>query len=265
LIKIAHIVNPVTKPKGTELQIAQPITFETMRRAKEESEGVELFSAQFKEDHKYIPSWLVKTPDLRLSTKMFTTPLFRRKLPLIREILDRLYQASNADYFIYTNVDIALQKNFYNRVREMIEHNLDAFIINRRTINTKYRHVTQLSQMYELKGQKHKGFDCFVFKREMYPKFYLANVAIGLRGIGAAMCRNLERFSLGYHVFRREFLTFHIGDRQQWRNNRVGNKYNMNEYHKVIKELKKVKYACIRDGDRSMWDRIPEELTEQPK
>ena len=53
MITIAHIINPVKVPITSDLYYAQPITFETMRIAKQYVEGkieVHLFSANFLED-----------------------------------------------------------------------------------------------------------------------------------------------------------------------------------------------------------------------
>jgi len=37
----------------------------------------------------------------------------RRKLALIKDIMDILYESGGADYMIYTNADIPLQPYFY--------------------------------------------------------------------------------------------------------------------------------------------------------
>jgi hypothetical protein len=61
------------------------------------------------------------------------------------------------------------------------------------------------------KGKKHPGFDCFVFKRELYPKFCLENVCIGVPYIEITLSQNLFCFARNPKVFTDEFLTFHIG------------------------------------------------------
>ena len=51
MLKIAHIINPIEVPTTSDLYIAQPITFETMRIAKEfAKDEVELYTAQYQED-----------------------------------------------------------------------------------------------------------------------------------------------------------------------------------------------------------------------
>ena len=52
MLKIAHIINPAKIKKTSDLYLAQPVTFETMRIAKEfakDNVNVDLFSAQFSE------------------------------------------------------------------------------------------------------------------------------------------------------------------------------------------------------------------------
>ncbi len=77
-----------------------------------------------------------------------------RKLPLIKDILGRLYDASDAEYFIYTNVNIGLMPNFYVAVNAIIESGYDAFVINRRTISLRCREsgieVPPLPQMAQV-------------------------------------------------------------------------------------------------------------------
>jgi len=110
-VKIAHIINPVKVEKTSDLYVAQPITFETMRRARDFAAGrveVTLYTAQFKEDREFIPSIFNKTRDLERSVLDLGTFKIKRKLPILKDILDRLFQASDADYFIYTNTDFGL-------------------------------------------------------------------------------------------------------------------------------------------------------------
>ena len=110
--KYAHIINPVAVCNKSDLFIAQPITFESMENARRFSETcieVDLLSAQYPEDKKMVPEYFHLTPDLQSSVLDKGSFKTRRKLPLIKEILDRMYDASpDAEYLIYTNVDIAL-------------------------------------------------------------------------------------------------------------------------------------------------------------
>ncbi|MBI1286623.1 MAG: hypothetical protein GC178_03500 [Flavobacteriales bacterium] len=132
-------------------------------------------------------------------------------LPLLFDILNRAYSESDADYIIYSNVDIGVQPHFYETVLELIDQGFDAFMINRRRIPAKFHSVEEMEQMFAEKGLKHPGFDCFVFKRELFPKFSLENVCIGVPYVEMTLSQNLFCFAQNPKVFTDEFLTFHIG------------------------------------------------------
>ena len=150
---------------------------------------------------------------VNLSRDVTDLQTFSRKmnLPILKDILDRLYNESDAEYLIFTNVDIGLQPHFYEQVLEIISSGHDAFIINRRRIPAKFHSVDQLVEMFNEKGLKHPGFDCFVFHRDLYPKFALSDVCIGVPFIGITLAQNLFCFAQNPKVFTDEHLTFHIG------------------------------------------------------
>ena len=109
MIKFGHIINPVVVNKSSDLFAAQPVTLETLKAAREFAEGrvnVELYSAQYPEDLVLVPEGFKLTPNLDRSILDIAEFSIKRKLPLITDILNRLYDASEADYLIYTNVDM---------------------------------------------------------------------------------------------------------------------------------------------------------------
>ena len=95
--KIAHIINPFNANPSSDLSTAQPITFESMRRAKEKAKDlveVELWSAQYLEDRNMIPEGFHATRDLDrsvLDLGTFEKPL---KLPLIGETRNNQIQGT---------------------------------------------------------------------------------------------------------------------------------------------------------------------------
>ena len=267
-INIAHIINPVIVNNSSDLFIAQPITFETMRAAKEFAKNevdVSLFSAQYAEDYPIIPDFFSKTVDLDRSILDMGSFNKQRKLPLIKDILDRLYAASDADYLIYTNVDIALQPHFYVAVKKIIEFGYDAFIINRRTISKKYTKIDQIPFMYAAVGDGHPGYDCFVFKRNLYDKFYLGNACIGADWIGKIITANLVCFSNKFNPFKDLHLTFHIGDDQAWKNNGF---VDYDRFNKVQLEdvLNKISNTKMDDNEliASFWKKLNHYHQKQP-
>lgn len=228
-LNIAHIINPVKVDRVSDLFTAQPITFETMKIAQETAKNevnVSLYSAQYHEDESIIPDYFTKTPNLERSVLDLGCFKKARKLPLIKDILDRLYQANpEADYLIYTNADIALQPHFYIEVTKLIDQGYDAFVINRRVIDKKYTKIEEIPLMYPEKGKSHIGHDCFIFKRSLYPKFELGQICIGMPLIGRALYVNCVLNSTNFEEFKNLYLTFHIGNNWTW------GKKIFNDYH----------------------------------
>ncbi len=105
-MKIAHIINPVKVPEDRDLSWQQPITFETMRRAKVLSSAIELeldielVATLYPEDKGYGIEDFIKTEPLEMSVLDVQSFRIPRKLPLFKEILQKLYDTSDADYFI---------------------------------------------------------------------------------------------------------------------------------------------------------------------
>lgn len=232
MLKIAHIVNPVMVDESSDLFVAQPITFETMRVAQRSAAGlvdVALFSAQYAEDDAIAPSDFLKTPHLKHSVLDVATFQQSRKLPLIREILDRLYTSSDAEYLIYTNVDIGLMPQFYSAVNQIIHLGYDAFVINRRTLPTTFTEIQQLPLIYAQAGEPHGGHDCFVFKRELYPRFDLGTACIGAGRIGKILFLNLIYHAAQFAEFKDLHLTFHLGDRRIWKSTQFSDYFLHNE------------------------------------
>ena len=253
LISFAHIVNPFKASDGSDLETAQPINFESMRIASSTSQGetlVTLMSAQYPEDIAAVPDYFHMTENLTdsvIDQANFKTPI---KLPLIKPILDRLYNESTADFLIYTNVDIGLQPHFYQRVSELIASGYDALIINRRRIPAKYLSINDLPEIYQDPGKSHPGFDCFVFHRDLYPKFQLASICIGVPYIGITMAQNIFALANKYRLIEHEHLTFHIGMEVFRRRAPLEYvQYNKHEFYKAMNALrphlsvKKLPYA----------------------
>jgi hypothetical protein len=229
---IGHIVNPVAVKRSRDLYTAQPITFESMKIAKEYARGevdVRQYASFYPEDERIVPPYFEKTPVLQRSIGDIKSFKVRKKLPLIKDILDRLYEACNADYFIYTNVDIALMPFFYLTVKKIIENGYDGFLINRRTLSQEYHSIDQLPLMYADFGETHPGHDCFVFKREIYPWFILGRSCPGVSRFARFLMANIIAFSQRYMEFKQLHATFHIGDDRNWN----GPDYNEYYYHHV--------------------------------
>jgi len=245
-LSVAHIVNPVKVGKNSDLYIAQPVTFASMEAARRFSShevDVSFFTAQYPGDRSIIPGGFVPTPDLEqsvLDIRDFNIP---RKLPMIKDILDRLYDitAEEHEYLIYTNVDIGLQPYFYRTISTVAARGYDAFIVNRRTIPDTYRHPGELPLMYGEVGGPHKGWDCFVFKRSFYPRFRLGTACIGADWIGRVLITNMAVLARRFRIFTDLHLTFHIGNAKSWNVDAYSDylAHNRDECRKILEEFER--------------------------
>lgn len=242
--KIAHIINPVIVGKTSDLFFAQPITFETMKIAQQFAAGqveVKLLTTQYPEDRALVPKGFTMVPDLERSVLDSGHFEIKRKLPLVKDILDRLYEAApEAEYLIFTNNDIAVMPYFYTSVNVLLEVGYDALVINRRIISDEYRCLEEIPLMYAETGRKHEGHDCFVFRREAYPQFKLGQICVGIPLIGRVMVWNLYCFAQRFKEFKRQHLTFHLGDPvMKWQQGGQADyvTHNQREMYKVREEL----------------------------
>jgi len=244
-IKIAHIIHPVIVPPTTDLMIAQPITFETMHMAREFAGNrvdVELYAVQyFDEERIPLPGSFIRTRDLTRSVGDVANFRKKRKLALIKDILDILYESNSADYLIYTNADIALQPFFYLAIAEIILQEHEAFIINRKTIPGHYKNAEDIPLMYAEVGESHPGWDCFIFKRDLYPRFMLGQACIGTDWIGRMMIANMAPLAKRFRVFKDLQMTFHIGDERTWGSDDFSDyaAHNKEECRKTLLEFDK--------------------------
>jgi hypothetical protein len=218
-VRLAHLVNPFAAPPGSELARAQPITFETMRRARAfagAAARVELFTAEFPEDRAVAPADFGRTPELTRSILDLGRFEKRRRLPVLRDLLDRLHAASDADYLVFTNVDIALMPHFYLWVARRVLEGVDALAINRRTISGRFTAVDELPLMYAELGEPHPGHDCFVWRRDAYPRYRLHDVCVGTIGVGKALVVNQLCTGPRWQEVTDAHLTFHLGAERAW-------------------------------------------------
>ncbi len=239
-IHLAHLINPVRFPLAAELAETQWLTFESMRRAAAEARHaarIDLLTAQFPEDHEIIPDYFTRTPDLDRSVAdlhRFSVP---RKLPLLADLVARLFSSSTASHLIYTNADIIVHPSFYLEVVARIRSGLDAFIINRRRVPARYRAATDLEDIYAMRGAPHPGFDCFVFDRSLYHRFQLGHVCLGIPFVEMTFSQNLFCHARRFELFADDALTFHVGMEIFKKRDPEYVAFNKAEFWKVIRIL----------------------------
>ena len=232
-MKIAHVLNPFKcgKNNPSYLYYAQPITFKSMHNAqleaKNENIDVELYATNFPEDDEIIPDYFIKLPHLKKSTKkLFPNISGKKKLPIIQEILNLTFKHSDADYIIFTNTDIGVQKNFYIFVSNLIKkNNFTSFIINRRDIRKRNNGIRlthkdeHMDIIYNIakSGKKHPGKDCFVMSRDLIKKINLNNLFTGYPPWGNTLHIKLSRISKKHKIFFNLKITFHLGSDKAWK------------------------------------------------
>lgn len=235
-MNLAHVINVFNAAEGSEHAIAIPIVCESVKIASKNSHyNVELIGIATNDDISLIPSFFNHKITLKRSVSNVGTFSQPEELPLISDIIDAALNSSDAEWIIYTNSDIILHPTFYDFVSKQINSGLDAFIINRRGISTKYNSVAQLDEIVEQQGVSHPGFDCFIFKREIANRLELGNICVGIPHIEKAMLLNLIAHSNKFKLFDEEYVTFHIGEtvlknwgpKEYWA-------HNKREYNKVV-------------------------------
>ena len=227
--KIGHIINPFVcaKDNPSYLYYAQPITFKSMflsqQEARKDKIDIELFTVNFPEDDLIIPKYFTKLPHLKKSTQSeFPEISGKRKLPIIQEIFDSILKNTDVDFIIFTNSDIGVQKEFYKKINELItKDNLKSFVINRRDALPKFKDQHRLTEddlevIYKEKGVRHIGKDCFIISRKILSDINMNLMFTGYPPWGNTLFEILKSKDKGFKIFKKEYLTFHIGSDNTW-------------------------------------------------
>lgn len=219
-IRLAHVINIFGAPAGSEAQHIQNITLESLTRAKEatgEGVEVELLSAQFAEDRAFVPGHVRATADLDHSVQDDVVCTDKRRLPYIHDILQRAWESTNAEYLVYTNLDISVYPSFYRFLAKSIREGIDALAINRAQIPRYYRgrdllHDLSLDELLRVRNRTpHHGIDCVLFRREHFPLWKPSGICIGYPPIGQYLLENAEAHANRFVWFKDVYQTFHIG------------------------------------------------------
>ncbi len=229
--RLAHIIS-VTEidesKKPSYLHIAQPVTIKSMlvaQKAAAQTVDVELFAIKHKAEKVNLPEGFGWAKDIDLYAWEYIDGLREfhphKPLPRLCDILEGLYNVSDAEFFIYTNVDIGLYPNFYLYVNHLIDQGLDGFCINRRTIEKEFQGVlideTNFELCYLQNGTLHGGVDCFIFKRSILPLFTLNHVFVGYPPIGKVLRSQIQLHSRNFHMREYDRVTFHLGNDAVWK------------------------------------------------
>ena len=241
---IAHIVNPVIVKENNPsyLYYTQPITFESMLQAKINTETklrnteINLYSINYPEDDKIIPKFFIKLPYLTRSTNDLYPEISNKKLPILQDIFNIISKNIDADYYIYSNSDIILHKDFYNFIiKKIIRYNYDSIVVNRRDnipqfINNVRITKEHLNLIFNLHGEKHLGKDCFIIKKNIFQKINMMNMFVAYPPWGKILANYLRSISKNYKLFGGEYITYHLGNDNNHDNSSRKNNMTIQNY-----------------------------------
>ncbi|NEQ76704.1 MAG: hypothetical protein F6K23_28910 [Okeania sp. SIO2C9] len=109
--------------------------------------------------------------------------------------------------------------------------------------------------MYAEKGERHPGYDCFVFKRSLYPKFNLGLLCIGAVYFDRCLYINFLLNSDKFAEFKDLYLTFHLGDDRRWTNKKLKD-YRLHNSKEIIKIIRKYEeIQQLRDDRFAFFER----------
>ncbi|CAN5146996.1 hypothetical protein BH09BAC5_BH09BAC5_25250 [soil metagenome] len=239
-IFFTHIINPVSEKENPELFSIQKTTLLSVKESRKRNKvdvNVELIGVAFPEVTNELKSEFDKTAELSRNVSDLHNFSAPRKLPLIHDILTEGIKLSSGEYIIFTNTDIALMPDFYNVIAFYIEKGHDALVINRRIIPKKLQNAP-LEVMQAHAGYLHTGYDCFIFRKSLFPKFISSGVCIGIPPAGNDIFYNIFTFAENPLLLAERHLTFHLGIElvKKW-GSKEFLKYNYNEFSKLLKQL----------------------------
>jgi hypothetical protein len=227
---LAHIVNPIKlrqDVRASHLDVAQGVTLKSMAFSKalvSEGNTVELVAVTHQKENVEIPSGFIRANPICRYAYEFSPMLLnhepKRRFVRICDILNNGCKAINGDYYIYSNIDIGLQLNFYKRIFNLLERGYDGLAINREDVPKEMGgHVLgqdDLEQIWRLPGKRHMGVDCVVFSSKLIYKMQFGNVFVGAPPVGAVLLTQVRRYAKKFKWIKNERLTFHLGEDKAW-------------------------------------------------
>ena len=238
--RFAHIINPYHAQQGTDAHRIQQVTLHSIANAVayRPNVAVQLLTAQFEEDRPMVPAHFTATEDLQRSVLDLQQFSHKRKYALIADVLMRAYAASEAEFIIYTNMDIILQPYFYEAVDRHVRSGADVLIINRRRIADSGQTADDLALILAQVGRSHPGFDCFVMHRSLVPKLLLDGICVGVPFVEAALLYNLLAVAADARILTDAHLTVHLGMEVMPPRDGEYHRYNQRCFDAILPKLK---------------------------
>ncbi|HTL82855.1 MAG TPA: hypothetical protein VL651_14175 [Bacteroidia bacterium] len=212
-MRFVHIVNPFDPGPSEKEKRLQKLTFDALFNAAKTAEGIDevkICAAYFKEDETAFPIEIIRVKQLERSLSDVSGIAMKKKLPLMADILDGLKKFPEADYYIYTNMDIIPAPQFYSAIAQILKvEKHQALIINRRRVEESL--LDSPEKIFTQDGLPHPGYDCFVFHRSLLDQLEFGNAAVGVPGIGFLFAHNLFLRTDSCAVLTDKHLTYHLG------------------------------------------------------
>lgn len=268
MLRIAHVINPFPVGQDSDLSGVPPLVYDAMRSARRLAEyrvQADLCAAVYPEDAACVPEQFTRLPDLQRSIRDVRPFPSARRLPLLYDIIDRVCSATEADYIVYTNLDIILMPQFYVAIESYISAGYTSLIINRREVEpTLANPCSTLSQIWSALGEPGAGYDCFVFKRADYQNFVRDMSCIGVAAVDTGLAANLMARTEKFLFLPEEHLTCHIGNDRTWMQQQFDplTRHNYREFSKVWTVLGKELHQRY-DMSHPIMDRIERVSSEQ--
>jgi hypothetical protein len=236
----AHIINPYRAVEGSDAWRIQQVTLRSLADAVgcSRKAAVRLLTAQFEEDRAIVPEGFSSTENLKRSVADLHAFLRPRKFPLIADVLQRAVEGSDAEFVIYTNMDIIVQPYFYDAIAALLADGSDALIINRRRIADHGQTAEDLPLILADVGRSHPGFDCFVMHRSLIPKLRLDGLCIGVPFVEAGLMYNLMAFAADCRILEHLHLTTHLGLEVMPERDTEYHRYNQQCFNALLADVK---------------------------
>jgi hypothetical protein len=237
---IAHVVNPYRAPAGSDAERIQSVTLRSLADAIRfcPEEKVDLLAAVFEQDAAAVPNGVRLTSFLQESVLDHGSFTRQVRYPLIADVLQRAFDASDAEFIIYTNMDIIVQPYFYRAVTQLLCNGTDAVIINRRRIADLGQNPDDLPMILAEVGRSHPGFDCFVMHRSLIPQLQLEGICVGVPFVEASLLYNLLAFAKNCVIRPDLHLTTHLGLEVMPDRDTEYHRHNRARFERIVPSLK---------------------------
>lgn len=245
-VSFTHILNPFTASAGSVNEIASRLTWRTLRvahaNATRQGLTVDCCAVILAGDESAIEGPASRSAYLSRTIQDIATLKPTRPFPLISDILSAGAIDSKSTHIIFSNMDIAVQPDFYVALKNICCHMVGRdvpFTVPR--INIDATLVSgDLSDMYKASGPLGVGFDCFVIPRGLIMQLDLGTCCIGAPHFDQMLLIALDVLS-AYKVRRLydQRLTFHLGNDIAWTSMLDYIEHNLAESIAAIERIKR--------------------------